>query len=61
MQTESIGTVRLFGGVRNVFDNLGPFIPRGGDTYEFGPGNSDNKYGGLVGRFWYLGAEVVFN
>jgi len=52
--------MRLFGGVRNVFDNLGPFMPRGGDTYESGPGNSDNKYGGLVGRFAYVGAEIQF-
>lgn len=56
----SLGSMRLFGGVRNVFDNLGPFMPRGGDTYESGPGNSDNKYGGLVGRFAYVGAEIQF-
>ena len=61
VRTESLGTVRLYGGVRNVFDEMGPFMPRGGDTYESGPGNSDNKYGGLVGRFVYMGAEVTFD
>jgi outer membrane receptor protein involved in Fe transport len=60
MQTQSIGTVRLFAGVKNVFDDMGPFMPTGGDTKESGPGNFDSKYDGGVGQFWFLGAEVAF-
>jgi outer membrane receptor protein involved in Fe transport len=60
MQTESLGDLRLYAGVRNVFDDMGPFIPRGGDTIISGAGNSDNKYGGGVGRFAYAGVEMRF-
>ena len=59
-QTESFGALRLFAGVKNVFDDMGPFMPTGGDTYESGPGNFDSKYDGGLGQFWYLGAEVRF-
>jgi outer membrane receptor protein involved in Fe transport len=59
-QTESFGTVRLFGGIKNIFDDMGPFMPTGGDTYESGPGNFDSKYDGGVGQFAYLGAEIRF-
>jgi len=51
-----IGTdsrMRLFGGVNNIFDNTGPFVLGG-------KGNFDSNYGGGVGRFAYLGAEVKF-
>ncbi|MDH3621183.1 MAG: TonB-dependent receptor, partial [Gammaproteobacteria bacterium] len=61
MQTESFGVLRLFAGVRNIFDDMGPFMPTGGDTFESGPGNFDSKYDGGVGQFWFLGAEVVFD
>jgi len=60
MQTKSVGDLRLFAGVKNIFDDMGPFMPTGGDTYEAGPGNFDSKYDGGVGQFWYLGAEVRF-
>ena len=60
-QTDSLGLLRLFGGVKNVFDDMGPFMPTGGDTYESGPGNFDSKYDGGVGQFWFLGFEVAFD
>jgi len=60
-QTESFGLLRLFGGVKNIFDDMGPFMPTGGDTYESGPGNFDSKYDGGVGQFWFLGVEVAFD
>jgi outer membrane receptor protein involved in Fe transport len=52
--------LRLFGGVKNVFDQNGPFIPRTGDTYERGIGNFDSKYGGGIGRFIFAGVEMRF-
>ncbi|MDH3431781.1 MAG: TonB-dependent receptor, partial [Gammaproteobacteria bacterium] len=60
MQTDSLGLLRVFAGVRNIFDDMGPFIPTGGDTYESGPGNFDSKYDGGVGQFAYAGVEVQF-
>jgi len=47
------GSVRFFGGVNNIFNNNGKFI-------EGGKGNYDSEYGGGVGRFVYLGAEMKF-
>ena len=61
MRTESLGLLRVFAGVRNVFDDMGPFMPTGGDTYEAGPGNFDSKYDGGVGRFAFVGAEIQFD
>ena len=60
MQTQSLGLLRLFAGVKNVFDDMGPFMPTGGDTFESGPGNFDSKYDGGVGQFGYLGFEMQF-
>ncbi|NIP17205.1 MAG: TonB-dependent receptor [Xanthomonadales bacterium] len=60
MRTDLIEDLRLYAGVKNVFDDMGPFMPTGGDTYESGPGNFDSKYDGGVGRFWYVGAEMSF-
>ena len=60
MQTESLGNLRLFGGVKNIFDDMGPFMPTGGDTYESGPGNFDSKYDGGLGQFAYAGFEMQF-
>jgi outer membrane receptor protein involved in Fe transport len=60
MQLKSLGTLRLFAGAKNLFDDMGPFIPTGGDTYEAGPGNFDSKYDGGVGRFYFVGAEIQF-
>jgi outer membrane receptor protein involved in Fe transport len=60
MRTRLVEDLRLYAGVRNVFDDMGPFMPTGGDTYESGPGNFDSKYDGGVGRFWYLGVEMNF-
>ena len=57
---ENDAKLRLYGGINNVFDNKGPFIPRTGDNYERGVGNFDSKYDGGVGRFVYLGAAVRF-
>jgi hypothetical protein len=59
-RTDSIKELRLFAGVKNIFDDMGPFMPTGGDTSESGPGNFDSKYDGGVGQFWYLGAELSF-
>jgi outer membrane receptor protein involved in Fe transport len=61
MHTNFFDNLRLYAGVRNVFDDMGPFIPYGGDTSLSGAGNSDSYYGGLVGRFAFLGAEVSWD
>jgi len=61
MRPDFADSMRLYGGVRNVFDDKGPFMPTGGDTYESGPGNFDSKYDGGVGRFIYAGIEVTFD
>jgi len=52
--------LRAFGGVKNVFDDQGPFVPRTGDSYERGIGNFDSKFGGGIGRFWFAGVEMRF-
>jgi len=52
--------LRAFGGVKNVFDDQGPFVPRTGDTYERGIGNFDSKFGGGIGRFIFAGVEMRF-
>ena len=60
MDTENFGRLRLYAGVKNIFDDLGPFIPYGGDTSISGAGNFDTYYGGGVGQFWYAGVEMSF-
>jgi iron complex outermembrane receptor protein len=60
MQTESLGNLRVFGGVKNIFDDMGPFMPTSGDTDESGPGNFDSKYDGGLGQFAYVGFEMQF-
>ncbi|KZN58555.1 TonB-dependent receptor domain-containing protein [Pseudoalteromonas luteoviolacea] len=45
--------LRLYGGVRNLFDERGPFI-------IFGPGNYNSAYGGGLGRFAFVGAQYTF-
>ncbi|MDP2559695.1 TonB-dependent receptor domain-containing protein [Psychrobium sp. 1_MG-2023] len=50
---EGDASVRIYGGVNNIFDNNGPFIISG-------KGNYSSVYGGGVGRFFYLGAEAKF-
>ena len=49
----------VFGGVRNMF-NKDIFVPRTGDAYEGGIGNYDSKFGGGIGRFYFLGLEMQF-
>jgi outer membrane receptor protein involved in Fe transport len=51
--------LNLFGGVRNIFEK-DPFVPRTGDAYEGGIGNYDSFFGGGIGRFYFLGAEMRF-
>jgi len=53
MELANDSEVRLFGGVNNIFDNNGDFILGG-------RGNYSSQYGGGMGRFYYLGAEVQF-
>ncbi len=51
-------TVRLYAGVNNVFDDLGPFLPSGLDN-----GNSRNivsSLNDLDGREFYVGARFAF-
>lgn len=50
-------TLRFYGGVKNVFNDKGPFVPRTGDNYERGIGNFDSKFEGGIGRYVFLGAE----
>ncbi|MFT4654267.1 MAG: iron complex outermembrane receptor protein [Patiriisocius sp.] len=52
--------LRLSGGINNVFDDQGPFVPNTGDNVESGRGNFDSEYGGGTGRFVYIGAELTF-
>jgi len=59
MELKGGADVNLFGGVRNMFDK-DVFVPRTGDAYEGGIGNYDSKFGGGIGRFFYLGAEMRF-
>jgi iron complex outermembrane receptor protein len=54
---KSDSTLRLYGGVKNVFNDKGPFIPVSGEPYEGGAANFDSKYDGGFGRFVFLGAE----
>jgi outer membrane receptor protein involved in Fe transport len=53
--------LNLYGGVRNVFDDKGPLVPRTGDNIENGVGGFDSKWDGGVGRFVYLGVEMRFD
>lgn len=60
-EVDNKGTdLRLFGGINNVFDDQGPFVPNTGDNVESGRGNFDSEYGGGTGRFVYIGAELSF-
>ena len=60
MQTDWANMLRFYAGVRNLFNDKGPFIPTSGDTYASGPGNFDSPYGGGVGRYIFAGIEVAF-
>ncbi|MFC3094414.1 TonB-dependent receptor [Alteromonas sediminis] len=60
METQQDYDVKLYGGVRNVFNNLGPWVPNTGDNYETGRGNFESAYGGGIGRFAYAGVELRF-
>jgi len=51
--------LNIFGGVRNMFDK-DIFVPRTGDAYEGGIGNYDSKFGGGIGRFFFVGVEMAF-
>ena len=49
---------RLYGGVNNLFDNEGPFLPTGLDN-----GNSRNivsELNDIVGREYFAGIRVTF-
>ena len=54
-------SLNLFGGVRNVFDDKGPLVPRTGDSRERGVHGFDSKYDGGVGRFVFLGITMRFD
>lgn len=60
MELKSGAALNFFGGVRNMFDN-DIFVPRTGDAYEGGIGNYDSKFGGGIGRFFFLGAAMRFD
>ncbi len=60
MRTDWADMLRFYGGIRNMFNDKGPFIPTSGDTYASGPGNFDSPYGGGVGRYLFAGIEVAF-
>ncbi|GAB3020798.1 TonB-dependent receptor domain-containing protein [Bowmanella dokdonensis] len=60
LELEQDRELKLYGGVRNLFNNLGPWVPNTGDNLETGAGNFHSAYGGGIGRFVYLGAEVLF-
>ncbi len=52
--------LNLYGGVRNVFNDKGPLVPRTGDSAERGVAGFDSKYDGGVGRFVFLGLKMHF-
>ncbi|TQV78745.1 TonB-dependent receptor [Exilibacterium tricleocarpae] len=56
LQTERAG-YRFYGGVRNVFDNDGPFLPAGTSG---GGDNHNDVYGNIRGRYAYVGATLTF-
>ncbi|GAB5349065.1 TonB-dependent receptor plug domain-containing protein [Alteriqipengyuania sp. 357] len=51
-------TVRLYAGVNNIFDDLGPFLPSGLDNG--GSRNITTSLNDLDGREFYLGARFAF-
>jgi iron complex outermembrane receptor protein len=53
MSLDNGTSVNLFGGMNNLFDNVGPFTLGGRGNYYSG-------YGTGMGRFAYLGAEIKF-
>jgi outer membrane receptor protein involved in Fe transport len=61
MELNNGAKLNLYGGVRNVFDDKGPLVPRTGDNIENGVGGFDSKWDGGVGRFVYLGVEMRFD
>jgi len=44
---------RLAGGIKNIFDDNGPFVPQS-------RGNFNSNYGGGVGRYYYVTARITF-
>jgi outer membrane receptor protein involved in Fe transport len=52
--------IRLRGGANNIFNNLGPFLAASGDIESGERGNTNPNFGGLRGRFVFLGAELRF-
>jgi len=60
MTLKSGASLNLYGGIRNMFDK-DHFVPRTGDNYEAGIGNYDSKFGGGIGRYVYIGAEMRFD
>jgi outer membrane receptor protein involved in Fe transport len=60
MELNNGGTVNIFGGIRNLFDK-DIFVPRTGDAEEGGIANYDSKFGGGIGRYVYVGAEMRFD
>ncbi|KGJ88321.1 TonB-dependent receptor plug domain-containing protein [Colwellia psychrerythraea] len=53
IELEDDASIRVFGGVNNVFDDKGPFVLGG-------TGNFGGEYDSGTGRFIYLGAEIQF-
>ncbi|MCH1928670.1 TonB-dependent receptor [Shewanella sp. A25] len=56
----SDAVLRLYGGVNNLFDNQGPWVADTGDLDATGNGNFSSSYGGGVGRYAFLGAELKY-
>ena len=61
MALKSGNDLRLFGGVKNVLDDQGPFVPRTGDNYERGIGNFDSKFGGVFAVDLATGDRVTLS
>ncbi|MBL4790650.1 MAG: TonB-dependent receptor [Kordiimonadaceae bacterium] len=56
---DSLGSdVRLYAGIRNVFNNVGPFLPSG-DT-DAGRSSNFNRFYDTAGRFGYVGVRFDF-
>jgi len=53
VEMENDMEIKFSGGIKNIFDDKGDF-------YVTSRGNFKSEYGGGVGRFFHLAAEVTF-
>lgn len=59
IETESVGSYAIYGGVNNLTDNDPPYIPTPSENADTGTGTASGVYD-VVGRFYYVGVELSF-